>query len=64
MLAARGDRKPCTVPACSGTMQFGRTSLNDARRSVQSGTRAGVGPTLDPMGWICSVEPDHFKTGD
>jgi hypothetical protein len=45
-------------------MQFGRTSLNDARRSVQSGTRAGVGPTLDPMGWICSVEPDHFKSGD
>lgn len=41
---SRGDRKPCTVPGCAGTMQFGRRT-----GSIQqlSGHSDGV------SGWSC-----------
>ena len=60
MAPARGDLRPCTDAGCLGTMQFGRVSENDARR--------GNAPTVsasaqDPMGWICSKDPDHFRQG-
>jgi len=42
-------------------MQFGRESLNDARRTPGKPLASGA---LDPMGWICSKEPDHFSKGD
>lgn len=62
MLPARGDTRPCTSAGCLGTMQFGRESLNDARRGP--GIARASAAALDPMGWICSKEPDHFRKGD
>ena len=58
MPAARGDRKPCTVSECPGTMQFRRKSEGGvvADRSGQ----AGVTP-VDPMGWVCTADVEHFR---
>lgn len=62
MAPARGDLRPCTDAACAGTMQFGRESENNARRD--RGTVPPVSPAShDPMGWICSKDPDHFRKG-
>jgi hypothetical protein len=52
MASARGDRKPCTVAECSGTMQFGREPLLQ------------VPPGMPPdgeRGWACSENPAHFQ---
>lgn len=52
MSAARGDRKPCTLTHCSGTMQFGREPMRAAPgRSAPDGDR----------GWLCSQNRDHFQ---
>ena len=62
MAPARGDLRPCTDVGCPGTMQFGRETENNARRD-----RRDIPPVSaaapDPMGWICSKDPDHFKKG-
>ena len=60
MVPARGDQKPCMVQECSGTMQFVRSSTNDARQP--DGRRVSLDPA-DPMGWSCSSDPDHFRKG-
>jgi hypothetical protein len=67
MGASRGDRKPCTAPRCSGTMQFGRSSQNSSGRedAVEGVVRIATSPACpDPMGWICSSNPEHFRTAD
>lgn len=61
MLPARGDTRPCTCAGCLGTMQFGRESQNDARRTPAKPVASAA---LDSFGWICSKEPDHFSKGD
>lgn len=68
MSASRGDSKPCTQPRCDGTMQFGRSSdnHNDRREPARAG-RVRVATSADnpdPMGWICSIDAEHFRTGD
>jgi hypothetical protein len=52
MSAARGDTKPCTRTACSGTMQFGREALPK---------RPGTRDTDGERGWVCSEHPSHFQ---
>ena len=52
MSAARGDRKPCTRTACSGTMQFGREPVSGG-----PATRATDGE----RGWVCSEQAAHFQ---
>lgn len=52
MTSARGDRKPCTYTACSGTMQFGREPL------PQTSSARNVG---GERGWVCSETPGHFQ---
>lgn len=62
---ARGDSRPCTLPGCDGTMQFGRESDNDARRAPGTGPVASAASAgHDRMGWICTTDVDHFRTGD
>ena len=62
MPPARGDLRPCTDTGCPGTMQFGRESENDAQRDKAS--RPAVNAAAhDPMGWICTKDPDHFRKG-
>jgi hypothetical protein len=51
MPPARGDRKPCTRTACSGTMQFGREPLLQTSSAMRPDTK---------LGWICSENPSHF----
>jgi hypothetical protein len=60
MLPARGDTRPCTSSGCVGTMQFGRESLNEARRA-QGAAPSAFAAAHDTMGWICSKEPEHFR---
>jgi hypothetical protein len=58
MRSARGDSQPCTSSGCTGTMQFRRESDNEARRTDR---RAPASTSaVDRLGWMCSVEPDHF----
>ena len=66
MSASRGDSKPCTQPHCNGTMQFGRSSDNDRARDATRGSVrvATSADNRDPMGWICSIDAEHFRTGD
>jgi hypothetical protein len=52
MTSARGDRKPCTYTACSGTMQFGREAL------PQTSSATNVD---GEHGWICNENPGHFQ---
>jgi hypothetical protein len=52
MSAARGDTKPCTRTACSGTMRFGREPLPK---------RAGTRATDGERGWVCSEQAAHFR---
>ena len=59
MHPSRGDRKPCSVEGCGGTMQFGRRRQN-------AGAGAGAAPkpspaALDDAGWFCSSDADHFR---
>ena len=57
MKPSRGDRKPCSVKGCGGTMQFGR------RRQNGSGSSTAPKPSpaaLDDAGWFCSSDADHF----
>jgi hypothetical protein len=50
--SARGDCRPCTHTACSGTMQFGRKPLPEtASSSDVEGER----------GWVCSESRGHFQ---
>jgi hypothetical protein len=46
MPPARGDRKPCTEPGCTGVMQYARPAA--------SGTRAD-----DALRWVCSNDESH-----
>jgi hypothetical protein len=57
MEPARGDRRPCTCSGCTGTMQFGRESDNEA---VQTQTAPSSFTPHDAKGWFCSMDPDHF----
>ena len=41
-------------------MQFRRQSDNDARRPERS-VRAAPSPAGDRLGWMCTLEPDHFN---
>jgi hypothetical protein len=43
-------------------MQFGRQSENDARRERGTAPPVVAGGH-DPMGWMCSKDPDHFHKG-
>jgi hypothetical protein len=65
MSGSRGDRKPCTHARCTGTMHFGRSSGNsdptDPAGAVRIATTAAC---PDPMGWICSLSPEHFRIED
>jgi hypothetical protein len=48
-------------------MQFGRSSDNNkGRHDARAGAVrvAASADNPDPMGWICSSEADHFRTGD
>ena len=58
MIPARGDRKPCTVAGCTGTMQFGRRT---AGPSPLSGAQAPAALGSAAEGWNCSIEPKHFR---
>ena len=60
MRSARGDSQPCTAFGCAGTMQFRRESDNDARRPDHSAA-ASAPPVEDRLGWMCTLEPDHFN---
>jgi hypothetical protein len=59
MRPARGDSKPCTTPDCDGTMRFGRSSDNERPESLAA-ARPDAGAD-DPVGWVCSSTPDHFR---
>jgi hypothetical protein len=59
MHPARGDRKPCSIVGCVGTMQFGRRLQNVSRTT--GGAPAPPTSSLDAPGWICSKEPGHFR---
>lgn len=65
MAASRGDTKPCTVPNCSGTMQYGRRNGRDARvRRAQpddARTLERVSDRDDVRGWRCSAARSHFR---
>jgi hypothetical protein len=63
MSPARGDRKPCMARKCPGTMQFGRQSQNHApvRHDAAQQLRA---PLIDPKGWVCERNPEHFREAD
>jgi hypothetical protein len=67
MTAARGDQKPCVQALCTGTMQFGRSSTNNNGReggalgSVRIATSA---EDPDPMGWICSMNAEHYRPAE
>jgi hypothetical protein len=61
MRPARGDSRPCTSDGCHGTMQFMRESDNDARRAEPL-LSAAAAAVEDRMGWMCSLEPDHFRS--
>ena len=61
MRPARGDSRPCTSSGCAGTMQFMRESDNDARRPEKAVPATSAAE--DRMGWMCSVEPGHFRYG-
>lgn len=59
MPAARGDRKPCTVAACPGTMQYGRR--RDQKGHVRPLSRPEMeSAAQDAKGWVCSDAPEHF----
>lgn len=46
-------------------MQFGRESDNDARRAPGTVPLASAASAAhDRMGWICSTDVNHFRTGD
>ena len=52
MLASRGDRKPCTELACTGTMQFGREpqSMDASGQTVESN-----------WAWLCNSDAGHIR---
>ena len=59
MTAERGDRKPCTVTDCPGTMQYGRRQDQEPR--ALSG-RGDLVPAAESVkGWVCSAARDHFR---
>lgn len=58
MTASRGDSKPCIAANCAGTMQFGRRSDNYAP-ARHADDRLHVG--MDDKGWVCSIDPNHFR---
>ena len=41
-------------------MQFRRESDNDARRLGRSVPTAAISAVMDKLGWMCTLEPDHF----
>jgi hypothetical protein len=55
MSAARGDRRPCSVLACTGEMQYRRRSDQEPDAAAARGTRRD-----DELGWVCSQSPEHF----
>ena len=59
MEPARGDQRPCTCGGCTGTMQFGRESDNNAARTQTASS--SLIAQHDAKGWVCSKAPDHFK---
>jgi hypothetical protein len=61
MPASRGDTKPCTVPACPGTMQYGRRRDADTRPAPTSSNTVSAGGLESAMGWNCSAAPEHFR---
>jgi len=62
---ARGDIRPCSRPACPGTMRFGRASDNCLGREEEGIVKILATATCpDPRGWICSVDPGHFRPTD
>jgi hypothetical protein len=65
MPPARGDRKPCIVPECTGTMQFRRSNENAPGRNNPAQLRMDSATVAaNPLRWICSREPDHFQKGN
>jgi hypothetical protein len=61
MVAARGDRKPCTAADCAGTMQFGRRRDNDARSPGVLRLVEPANVAMDDKGWVCHSDPAHFR---
>ena len=65
MAASRGDTKPCSVPNCSGLMQYGRRFDQDARLpAARSGEVRPAQPVSDAdnvRGWICNASRSHFR---
>jgi hypothetical protein len=59
MQPARGDRRPCSCEGCTGTMQFGRHSDNAEPTTRDTATPAVS--RVDPTGWVCSADRDHFR---
>jgi hypothetical protein len=59
MTAARGDRKPCSVAECTGTMQYGRRQDQDPRSEAQRADPASGDGNV--KGWVCNVVPEHFQ---
>ena len=51
MTSARGDSRPCTYTACSGTMQFRREPLPQTSSTTN----------VDERGWVCSENLGHFQ---
>ena len=61
----RGDVRPCSRPACTGTMRYGRASENSIGREQEGIVK--ILATLDcpdPQGWICSADAEHFLPTD
>lgn len=66
MSAARGDRKPCTVAMCAGTLQYGRRPDRASRAPEQRAepvrTAENANPTVENVkGWVCSAATEHFR---
>ena len=64
MIASRGDTKPCTVPNCAGTMQYGRRFNRYGRvQPLRPQARAGESTSdVDNVnGWSCSASQAHFR---
>ena len=47
MPASRGDTKPCTVPDCAGTMQYGRR-LDSGTRTTPASPNMATGAGAEP----------------
>jgi len=58
---SRGDTKPCSIAGCAGMMRFARRSDNDPETALAGRPMDLPDPAMDQKGWVCNVDPDHFR---